>query len=65
MLPAVAPVAGLIRQRAALGQQFPGVPVRQPVPQVPADRDRNHLPWEAKPANTEDEPGDAVPPVSL
>jgi hypothetical protein len=38
--------------------------VRQPVPQVPADRDRNHLPRNRKPANTEDEPGDAIPPVS-
>jgi hypothetical protein len=31
---------------AAFGQQFLDVPVRQPVPQVPADRDRNHLPRE-------------------
>jgi hypothetical protein len=31
---------------AALGQQFLDVPVRQPVTQVPADRDRDHLPRE-------------------
>jgi hypothetical protein len=31
---------------AALGQQFLDVPVGQPVAQVPADRDRDHLPRE-------------------
>ena len=41
------PVDGdVIDGDAALGQQFLDVPVRQPVPQVPADRDRDHLPRE-------------------
>jgi hypothetical protein len=31
---------------AALGQQFLDVPVGQSVAQVPADRDRDHLPRE-------------------
>jgi hypothetical protein len=28
---------------AALSQQFFDIPVRQSIPQVPADRDRDHL----------------------
>jgi hypothetical protein len=45
----------LIDGDAALSQQFPGIPVRQSIPQVPADRDRDRLGWNRKPANTEDE----------
>jgi hypothetical protein len=33
----------------ALGQQLLDIPVGQPVTQVPADRDRNHLRWEPEP----------------
>jgi hypothetical protein len=39
------PVHGdVIDGDAALGQQLLNIPVRQAVPQVPADRDRDHLP---------------------
>jgi hypothetical protein len=34
---------------AALGQQFLDVPVGQAVAQVPADRDRDHLPRKPEP----------------
>ena len=36
----------MINSDAAFGQQFLDVPVGQSVPQVPADRDRDHLPRE-------------------
>jgi hypothetical protein len=36
----------VIDSDAALGQQFLDVPVGQSVAQVPADRDRDHLPRE-------------------
>ena len=40
------PVDGyVIDGDAALGEQFLDVPVGQSVAQVPADRDRDHLPW--------------------
>jgi hypothetical protein len=47
------PVDGdVIDGDTALGQQLPGIPVGQAVPQVPADRDRDHLPRE--PETSED-----------
>jgi hypothetical protein len=47
------PVDGdLINGDTALGQQLLDIPVGQPVPQVPADRDRDHLPQE--PETSED-----------
>ena len=36
----------VIDRDAALSQQFLDIPVRQSLPQVPADRDRDHLGWE-------------------
>src|SRR6266849_9634288 len=43
------PVDGdVINGNTALGQQLLDIPVGQPVPQVPADRDRDHLPREAE-----------------
>jgi hypothetical protein len=48
---------------APLGQQLLDVPVGQAVTQAPADRDRDDLTRERKPANTEDPPDDAIEPV--
>jgi hypothetical protein len=43
------PVDGdVISRDTALGQQFPDVTVRQALPQVPADRDGDHLPRESE-----------------
>jgi hypothetical protein len=39
---------------ATLGKQFLEVPIRQPEPQIPADRKEDHLGWNRKPANAED-----------
>jgi len=36
-----------------LGQQLLDVPIRQAVPEIPADRDRDHLWWERNPANAD------------
>src|SRR6266496_6469249 len=61
------PVDGdVIDGDTALGQQLPDISVGQSIPQVPADRDRDHLPWNRKPAKTEDEdePDDITAPVS-
>jgi hypothetical protein len=49
---------------APLGQQLLDIPVGQAVPQVPADRDRDYLLRNRKPANTEDEPDAITEPVS-
>ena len=59
------PVDGhMIDGDAALGEQFLNVAVGQAVAQVPADCDRDHLPRDRKPANTEDELDDVTAPVS-
>ena len=45
--------ADVVNGDTAFGQQFLDIPVGQPVPQVPADRERDHLRRNRKPANTE------------
>jgi hypothetical protein len=48
------PVDGhVINGHTALGQQLLDIPIRQAISQVPADRDRDHLPREPEPAKTE------------
>src|SRR6266704_5342700 len=43
--------ADMINRYTALGQQLLNIPVGQPVPQVPAVRDRDHLPREPETKN--------------
>src|SRR5258708_4993757 len=59
------PVDGhMVDGDTTLGQQLLNIPVRQAIPQVPADRHRYHLPRKPEAANTADEPGTGIAPVS-
>jgi hypothetical protein len=54
----------VINGDAALGKRLLDIPVGQAISQVPADRDRDHLPRERKPAKTEVVRGALTGPVS-
>ncbi len=54
----------MINSDTALGQQLLDIPVGQALPQVPADRDRNHLLQEPETSKDRAVPGALTRPVS-